>query len=153
MTEVDMKGSILKYATLNSCTLIDVNMTNSNLIGADLKDAQCAGVQCEEINLEGSDLTYANFEGANFKKLNPRIKTIGRPSSACPCKSEAADDSSSAIASSLTRKGFLKRSGRPRRSKSAGIPETPSAVPVVPFRQARPRLSLIMTASLTLYLS
>ena len=67
MTEVDMKGSTLKYAALNSCTFNDVNFSNSNMIGVDLKDAQCEGVQGEGANMEGSDLTYANFKGSNLK--------------------------------------------------------------------------------------
>ena len=38
------------------------------------------------------------------------------------------------------------RSGRPRRSISAGRPATPIATPAVPWRQGRPKLSLITTA-------
>ena len=42
---------------------------------------------------------------------------------------------------SLTRSARPKRSGRPRKSISAGKPAAPSAMPTVPRRQARPKLS------------
>ena len=39
------------------------------------------------------------------------------------------------------------RSGRPRRSISAGRPATPIATPAVPWRQGRPKLSFMTTAT------
>ena len=41
------------------------------------------------------------------------------------------------------------RSGWPRKSISAGRPAAPIATPTVPLRQARPKLSLMMTANRT----
>src|ERR687892_388616 len=61
----------------------------------------------------------------------PRTSTTGRPSSACPCKSEARLASWSASAASLSCK--------------ASRPQQPIAVPTWPRRQARPTLSLTIT--------
>ena len=77
--------------------------------------------------------------------LRPRTSTAGMPSSACPITSEAAAATSSANPISVARKVRPKRSGRPRRSISAGSPAAPAATPTVPRRHARPQLSLTIT--------
>ena len=76
----------------------------------------------------------------------PRINTMGVPSSACPISSDAAAASSSARPTWVMRSARPNRSGLPRRSSSAGTPLAPIATPTVPLRQARPWLSLMMTA-------
>ena len=80
-------------------------------------------------------------------QVRPRTRTTGVASSACPITSEAA----AAISSAKPGFGDLaasrpNRSGWPRQSISAGRPAAPIATPTVPRRQARPKLSLMITA-------
>src|SRR5947209_8969906 len=77
---------------------------------------------------------------------SPRTSTIGTASSACPINSPAAAAISSAKPVSVTSNSRPKRSGWPRISINAGSPAEPSAMPTVPLRQGRPKLSLMMTA-------
>ena len=83
--------------------------------------------------------------GADQRK--PRIRTAGSASSAWPIRSEAAAATSSAKPMTLTSSLRPNRSGRPRRSISAGRPATPIATPAVPWRQGRPKLSFMTTAT------
>ena len=73
-------------------------------------------------------------------------KHAGGASSACPIKSEAAAAISSAKPMTLTSSLRPNKSGRPRKSISAGRPAAPIATPAVPRRQGRPKLSLMTTA-------
>ena len=82
--------------------------------------------------------------GADQRK--PRMRTTGDASSAWPITSEAAAATSSAKPTTLASSVLPNRSGRPRRSISAGRPATPIATPAVPWRHGRPKLSLITTA-------
>src|SRR5437016_4247744 len=82
------------------------------------------------------------------RHVRPRTSTMGIASSAWPINSPAAAAISSAKPVSVTSNSRPKRSGWPRRSTSAGRPAAPSATPTVPFRQARPKLSLMMTPML-----
>jgi hypothetical protein len=66
---------------------------------------------------------------------NPRIRTAGRASSAWPIKSDAAAATSSAKPMTLTSSLRPNRSGRPRRSISAGRPATPRAEAATEARQ------------------
>src|SRR4051794_32460161 len=76
----------------------------------------------------------------------PRTSTIGVASAAWPCTSEAAAAISSAKPVSVTSRMRPNRSGWPRQSIIAGSPAAPSAMPTVPRRNGRPKLSLTMTA-------
>ena len=69
-----------------------------------------------------------------------------RPLIGLPCTSEAAAAISSAKPVSVTSSLRPNRSGWPRQSISAGNPAAPSAIPTVPRRNGRPKLSLTTIA-------
>src|SRR5215472_4045076 len=96
-----------------------------------------------------AERTRAAAGRSGADQARPRTSTMGTASSACPIKSPAAAAISSAKPVSVTSNSLPKRSGRPRRSTNEGNPAAPSATPTVPFRQARPKLSLMMTPSST----
>src|ERR1700722_8435546 len=81
-------------------------------------------------SFEGRMRLAAVDSGADQRK--PRMRTTGAASSACPITSEAAAATSSAKPMTLTSSFRPKRSGRPRRSISAGRPAAPIATPAVP---------------------
>src|ERR1700722_11542511 len=81
------------------------------------------------------------------RHVRPRTITTGWPSAPCPITSDAAAAISSACPVMLTWRPRPNRSGEPRRSISAGRPAAPIATPQVPRRQARPKLSLMITAT------
>src|SRR6266700_3003030 len=87
------------------------------------------------------------------RHVRPRTTTTGWPSAPCPITSEAAAAISSACPVMLTWSSRPNRSGEPRRSISDGRPAAPIATPQVPRRQARPKLSLMITATGTSNLS
>src|SRR5205823_2379629 len=58
-------------------------------------------------------------------QARPRTSTVGRPSSPCPMMSDAALAISSANPVWVTRSSCPNRSGRPRKSISAGSPAAP----------------------------
>src|SRR5580692_508218 len=81
-------------------------------------------------SFEGRMRVAAVDSGADQRK--PRMRTTGDASSAWPMRSEAAAAISSAKPMTLTSSVRPKRSGRPRRSISAGRPAAPIATPAVP---------------------
>src|ERR1700736_6766952 len=84
---------------------------------------------------------------AGAVQARPRTSTTGTPSAAWPMTSDAAAAISSAKPTMVVCKVWPNRSGFPRRSTAAGRPAAPSAPPTVPRRHARPKLSLMITAS------
>src|SRR5205823_14146646 len=83
----------------------------------------------------------AGTSGADQR--SPRTSTIGTASSAWPISNPAAAAISSAKPVSVTSNSRPNRSGWPRISINAGRPAAPSAMPTVPLRQGRPKLSLM----------
>src|SRR5689334_602932 len=73
-------------------------------------------------------------------KSSPRTSTAGTPSAASPITSEAPAATSSASAISVIRSLRPNISGEPTMSTSDGTPAAPSAMPVTPLRQGRPKL-------------
>src|SRR5579883_812144 len=86
---------------------------------------------------------------ARSPQSSPCTSTAGRRSPACPMTSEAAAAISSASAICVTRSLLPKRYGSTTMSTSDGRPAAPSATPTTPFRQARPKLSLMTTPTET----
>src|SRR5918995_4854459 len=92
----------------------------------------------------GRTSSEAGLSGA--VQASPRTRMTGCASLPWPWTSEAAAAISSAKPEMLTCRVRPNRSGLPRRSSRAGSPAAPMAIPWVPRRQARPKLSVIITA-------
>ena len=88
------------------------------------------------------------FELRNQVSSAPRTTATGTPED-FPITSSAALANSSATATSVTCIILPSESGVPRRSTTPAIPATPIATSVNPFRQGRPKVSLIITPTLT----
>ena len=71
--------------------------------------------------------------------------TTGSPSFDCPMSIDADEANSSAIPTSVTSKVLPYKSFCPRRSDKTDTPLQPIAIPTIPFLQALPVLSLIIT--------
>src|SRR5262249_34089788 len=108
-------------------------------------DSPACGAHRNKSSSAGRSRVAAGDGGSD--QDSPCTSTIGLPSSACPMTSEAALAISSANPVCVTRNACPNKSARPRMSTSAGRPATPSATPTVPWRHARPQLSVMMTAS------
>ena len=72
------------------------------------------------------------------KLLNPRIRTTGRPSSACPMIRDAAAANSSQVAISVVSSSLPYKSFSPTLFQIGDIPEHPIAVPTAPNLNALP---------------
>jgi len=61
LSNANLTGINLSYATLQNAKLVGTNLTNANLYGASLKHVDFSGA-----NLSGADLRYANLTYANL---------------------------------------------------------------------------------------